>query len=176
VKRIFASVAVAIVMALAAAAAPAAANPSIHDGSAEVSPARARHYFKSPTTGRCLLGGQLTGSGTGWVGTWPCEPSWWLVWDWYGQITPHVWSTIRGVPEGSCLDSNTAGDVYMLSCNGGPYQYWRVFRPDTGLPVIQDYATGLCLSEPASGGAAYTAICDASNPKQRWRIVSHPAQ
>ncbi len=136
-----------------------------------------RHYFKSPTTGRCLLGGQLTSSGTGWVGTWPCEASWWLVWEWRGHFDTGVWARIKGVPERSCLDSNDRGgygDVYMHRCVNSPNQLWKVYL-NGGYAKIENLQTKFCLEEPFEGGAVQTHPCRNDTSKQWWRIVSHPA-
>jgi hypothetical protein len=135
-----------------------------------------RHYIKSPTLGRCLLGGQINSGGTGWAGTWPCEPTWWQVWEWNGHFDPNTYTTIRGVPQGACLDSNEYGDVYMLKCNYGGNQYWRVTLNDQRLAVIENFATGLCLQEPSQGGEVFTYYCQEGNRKQSWRFVGHPHQ
>lgn len=128
------------------------------------------HYFKSLQNRRCLLGGQLTSHLTGWVGTWPCHTSYWLVWEWSGTYTHERWEKIRGMGEGTCLDSNESGDVYMRRCTpfNNSYQQWAVYIPwSGGYPVIQNLETGLCLTEPQQGGEVYTADCY-EELSQRW--------
>lgn len=130
-----------------------------------------RHYFKSLTTRRCLLGGQITSHGTGWVGTWPCEASYWLVWEWSGKYSTEFVAPVRGVAQGACLDSNDRGDVYVRRCDipFNPNQHWWVYIPGSGgYPAIKNFGTGLCLTEPPQGGEVYTTYCDDDVRRQRW--------
>ena len=66
---------------------------------------------------------------------------------------------------GLCLDSNSAGDVYTLGCNGGAYQFWYV-RSANGYPLLVNRATGLCLDSNASG-AVYAGGCN-NGLYQNW--------
>ncbi|MFE7775015.1 ricin-type beta-trefoil lectin domain protein [Streptomyces sp. NPDC057445] len=42
---------------------------------------------------------------------------------------------IRKANTGQCLDSNRAGDVYIMECNGGTYQKWRLVGRNGGIQV-----------------------------------------
>lgn len=86
---------------------------------------------------------------------------------------------IRNWATGRCLDSNRAGSVYTLGCNGGNYQKWRiqpVGRSTAGNLELLTYwvknaETGLCLTADAS--SVYTSWCDANNQYQRWHFPSY---
>ncbi|MDX2937015.1 RICIN domain-containing protein [Streptomyces ipomoeae] len=43
-----------------------------------------------------------------------------------------------------CLDSNAAGDVYYMQCNGGNYQKWDYIQASNGTKV-RNVATGMYL-------------------------------
>ncbi len=121
-------------------------------------------------TSNCVEGHHGTGS-TGWVGAPDCKTSSYQVWKWSGVIQQGRVTTIKGVGSGRCLDSNSAGAVYMLDCNGGVYQAWRVYVPaNGGLPIILNFKTNHCLMEYPVG-TIRTAACDFNQPLQRWRFV-----
>jgi Ricin-type beta-trefoil lectin domain len=69
---------------------------------------------------------------------------------------------------GRCLDSNGAGNVYALDCNGGDYQKWTNTPRPYG-DQIQDLATGRCLDSDYNGNV-YTLPCHGGT-WQQW-IVS----
>jgi Ricin-type beta-trefoil lectin domain len=64
----------------------------------------------------------------------------------------------------SCLDSNTARDVYVKDCNRGSFQKW--VRNTTSLE-LRNLATGFCLDSNANG-AVYAQGCNGGN-FQKWR-------
>jgi serine/threonine-protein kinase len=78
---------------------------------------------------------------------------------------------------GDCLDSNAAGNVYVLPCQvpGNKYQdwswtEWEVSSPygDYDLYSIKDEETGRCLDSNAAGDV-YTNPCQApGNAYQDW--------
>jgi hypothetical protein len=72
------------------------------------------------------------------------------------------------VATGRCLDSNHAGDVYTLGCNGGNYQLWRVEYHGTSAGELRDVATGRCL-DSNHAGEVYTLGCNGGN-YQRWGL------
>lgn len=114
----------------------------------------------------------ITSNGTGYVGTWPCEPTAWQIWSWFG-FTDSVPQTLIGRGQGACLDTNATA-VYTHWCNDGDNQAWYIYIPASGgLPMIQSLKyRGWCLTESASTEAIITS-CSTKNPKQRWRFVGN---
>ncbi len=74
--------------------------------------------WKNVATGRCLKAPSTGGASTA-----SCNQN-----DpdqvWAGVFTTNPTRIVR-INGGQCLDSNAAGNVYTLSCNGGSYQLWR---------------------------------------------------
>jgi hypothetical protein len=66
---------------------------------------------------------------------------------------------------GYCLDSNSSFKVYMLPCNGGNYQKWKVTLQSQPCGegecyvqiTLKDVATGYCLD--SNGTSLYTHVC-----------------
>ncbi|RDI22253.1 RICIN domain-containing protein [Lentzea flaviverrucosa] len=62
----------------------------------------------------------------------------------------------------ACLDSNSEGRVYTLSCNGNNNQRWDNFTPGK----FRNVATGLCLAGSNGGSIYTTSIC--TNTATSW--------
>lgn len=66
----------------------------------------------------------------------------------------------------TCLDSNSAGHVYTLQCNGGRNQQWDNYTPGK----FRNVGTGRCLAG-SNGGSAYTTdLC--GNAATNWTTTS----
>ncbi|MEU2616455.1 RICIN domain-containing protein [Micromonospora sp. NPDC007271] len=75
-------------------------------------------------------------------------------------------TTFVNYQTGLCLDSNSAGDVYAISCNGGAYQRW--YLAGTGGRQIRNAATERCLD--GTGGNVITSRCNDLASSQAWTI------
>ena len=83
----------------------------------------------------------------------------------------------RDAWEHRCLDSNFAGEVYGIPCNGGGYQRWwwnykgtwyiSWYGKSYDVYEIVNKATGRCLD--ANGADVYTLACNGGN-YQRWYV------
>lgn len=71
-----------------------------------------------------------------------------------------------------CLDSNSAGSVYSLSCNGGEYQKWEMGQWSDGFWVLRNDRTVKCLDH--SWGYGLRAIQCNTGFYQRWGIHKWP--
>jgi hypothetical protein len=82
---------------------------------------------------------------------------------------------LRHKVSGECLDSNNAGEVYLLPCNGGAFQQWKVKENKDGTRVFRDVATGRCLENRQRGQTTplFTAVCD-GNKFQNWFFITEP--
>ena len=60
--------------------------------------------------------------------------------------------TYVNVATGLCLDSNNAGDLYTMACNGGDFQQWALLGD-----LIFDVSTNLHMESTADGKVSMTA-------------------
>jgi hypothetical protein len=82
---------------------------------------------------------------------------------------------LRHKISGECLDSNGAGEVYLLGCNGGAFQRWKITANKDETRVFRDVATGRCLENRERGETTplFTAPCD-GNKFQKWFFITEP--
>ncbi|MFE0101833.1 ricin-type beta-trefoil lectin domain protein [Streptomyces sp. NPDC059009] len=143
-KRLIGTWAAAAVVApalLLAASGTAAANGNVQ--------------WKNKGNGLCLMyapGMVLTGSGCG-----KSAGNWYETKQSDGTFTLKI--------HGYCLDSNKAGKVYAIQCNGGNNQKWHETKTAGGWRLVNK-ATGLTLGSNGQH-TVYTGI-DAGGKYQRW--------
>jgi hypothetical protein len=76
---------------------------------------------------------------------------------------------LQSVGTGYCLDGNTKGQIYGLSCNGGPYQDWTTNQdPGSEVYSLVSRGTGYCLDGNAKG-QIYGQPCN-GGPYQNWTL------
>ncbi|MFF0345033.1 hypothetical protein [Kribbella sp. NPDC004875] len=80
----------------------------------------ANQFIWNVATGRCLQYVLGSGSATGLVSTKPCNRS-----NYYQLWKAHITGAEFTYYGRRCLDSNSAGAVYNLVCNGSNYQLWN---------------------------------------------------
>ncbi len=78
--------------------------------------------------------------------------------------------TFQNLATSFCLDSNSAGQVYTLDCNGGDFQKWTVGTTEFATAVtFRDAATGRCLDSDAAR-RVYTLACNVGS-YQKWQVT-----
>lgn len=73
------------------------------------------------------------------------------------QLWDRTGSQIKRAYTNQCLDSNDAGHVYWLECNGGNYQNWDYPNYGGGYVYIQNRQTGKYINLNGSGLTASAA-------------------
>jgi hypothetical protein len=85
-------------------------------------------------------------------------------------------TTIWSWHNGTCLDSNANGAVYLNPCwNNDAYQQWIFWEDTAGDFGIQDDATGRCLGAGADGSVSTypEAECSFSNTWALWAVSDY---
>ncbi|WP_328609068.1 RICIN domain-containing protein [Amycolatopsis sp. NBC_00345] len=89
-------------------------------------------------------------------------------WTWSGVFNGNT--KLVNLASGHCLDSNDAGDVYVLKCDAGShYQVWQVHLPSGGTPWIVNTQTHRNLEQEANG-TYKTMPPNQSELRQRFTI------
>jgi hypothetical protein len=66
------------------------------------------------------------------------------------------------------LDSNSQGNVYTLSPNGGNFQVWQIVNTNNNCVKLVNMATGRCLDSNYNGNT-YAIACNGGN-YQNWKF------
>ncbi len=86
---------------------------------------------------------------------------------WYVIPTSQGGSTLKNYATSQCLDSNSAGQVYVSPCNGNNrYENWNLGGQGPG-KTVKDLQTGRCLDGNGAGNV-YTSPCNWKNLYQNW--------
>ena len=167
-RRMTASVAIAVLVAMAMVASPAQASTpdaastlSDTNGSPDpVSTAGSRRIYDQQT-GRCL---STNSSGAVWTGRCDVPESEWFMSNPGGCCGSRfniIWAHAN-----ICLDSDYAGNVYGLGCNGGFFQSWEWVWTTQEFRNTQ---TGRCLDSNYNG-QVYTLPCNGGR-FQKWAFI-----
>ena len=86
------------------------------------------------------------------------------------QVSFHI----QHIQAGYCLDSNSAGSVYMNPCQAdNQYQQWRyIWYSNVGAYAIQDVMTGRCLNSSSSGLGTIPTCGGLVSYGQWWNVWS----
>ncbi|MFI9450802.1 RICIN domain-containing protein [Amycolatopsis sp. NPDC052450] len=89
-------------------------------------------------------------------------------WVWSGTTNRDTKITNAGTA--LCLDSNPAGDVFSLRCNGTDNQLWKAIQYEVnGTVLLQNVEHRRCIVQNARGFYD-TVACDRYSLPQRWNI------
>jgi hypothetical protein len=103
----------------------------------------------------------------------PCTPITRLKqWIWSGKINDAGGTTIVNSGIGNtCLDSNTAGHVYTLVCNGSDNQRWVIIQRAAGSAfLLQNLETRRYLYQNSSNLYSTTDKLDLNSYILRWTV------
>jgi hypothetical protein len=103
--------------------------------------------------GWCVSAGGRGGNNDAYMGNCNNQTAKWI------PSGPYYDVRFASVGNGGCLDSNAAGKVYSIGCNGGGYQRWyMIWMPDNTHFAFRNNATNQCLTVDA-GHNLYAAKC-----------------